>query len=283
MLEGCGADDQDALDAEVAGHDPGCGDGLDGLAEAHLVGDEAPAGAGGEERAFALVVVEVGFHEPIEFAAADAAGESLVDDLAAAGAVAMIGDEGEHVIAAAEIGIDGSGASEEVLESVSAGDLEETAVIELPGDQASKLRRRRFGEAQSHAALGTVLEEQLALLGLVAIAKDLPRAAGAIEPAEDELDVLAGAEGVGGKVGAGAEILGGGVAADDDAIGAFGFGIGDIKVGKDGVVAGVVQNECLLAPNWRRRAACHSSRDISAGLCVREIFFVAATDMMRPP
>ena len=58
VLERGRADDQHALDAEVPGHDLRGGDGLDGLAQAHLVADQAAAGAGGEQRALALVVVE---------------------------------------------------------------------------------------------------------------------------------------------------------------------------------------------------------------------------------
>ena len=66
VLERGGADDEDAFDAEVLGHDLGGGDGLDGLAEAHLVADEAAAGAGGEEDALALVVVERDLEQVLE-------------------------------------------------------------------------------------------------------------------------------------------------------------------------------------------------------------------------
>ncbi len=59
VLERGGADDEDALDAEEAGHDLGGGEGLDGLAEAHLVADQAAAGPRGEQGAFLLVVVEI--------------------------------------------------------------------------------------------------------------------------------------------------------------------------------------------------------------------------------
>ena len=49
MLERRRADDEHALDAEEPGHDLGGGDGLDRLAQAHLVADQAAAGAGGEQ------------------------------------------------------------------------------------------------------------------------------------------------------------------------------------------------------------------------------------------
>ena len=58
VLERRRADDQHALDAEVPRHDLGRGERLDGLAEAHLVADQAAPGPGGEQRPLALVVVE---------------------------------------------------------------------------------------------------------------------------------------------------------------------------------------------------------------------------------
>ena len=50
MLERGGADDQRALDPRRARQDLGCGDGLDRLAQAHVVGEQAAPGARREER-----------------------------------------------------------------------------------------------------------------------------------------------------------------------------------------------------------------------------------------
>ena len=50
--------------AEVAREQLGRGDGLDGLAQAHLVADQRPAGARGEQRAFGLVGVERALQQP---------------------------------------------------------------------------------------------------------------------------------------------------------------------------------------------------------------------------
>ena len=58
VLERGGRDDQHALDAGGAGEDLDGGDGLDRLAQAHVVGDQAAAGLGGEQRPFALIRIE---------------------------------------------------------------------------------------------------------------------------------------------------------------------------------------------------------------------------------
>ena len=63
MLERRRAYHQDALNTEVAREQLGRGDGLDGLAQAHLVADQRAAGARGEQRAFGLVRVELDFQE----------------------------------------------------------------------------------------------------------------------------------------------------------------------------------------------------------------------------
>src|SRR5258706_11914164 len=58
MFERRRADDEDPLDVEMAGHDLGRGDGLDRLAQAHLIADQTPPRSRGEERPFLLVVIK---------------------------------------------------------------------------------------------------------------------------------------------------------------------------------------------------------------------------------
>ena len=64
---------------------------------------------------------------------------------------------------------------------------------------------------------------------------------------ERELDVLAGAERVGGEVRAGAGIVAEGQAANGDAIGIPALRIGDLELGKSGMIAEIAQAKLLLA------------------------------------
>jgi len=88
-----GGHDEHALHAQVLGHDLRRRDRLDGLAQAHLIADEAAPGADGEEGALLLIVVELDFQECIERGAVDAAREGGIDELCPAIAVAHLGDE----------------------------------------------------------------------------------------------------------------------------------------------------------------------------------------------
>src|SRR5207248_2070175 len=117
VFERGGADDEDALDAEVAGHDFGGGQGLDGLAKAHLVADEAAAGTGGEQDRLALVVVKFDPQQVLEGGAADAARKGFGHAPAARFRVAHLGDETENVVVAAQVVLALAGVGEELLEA----------------------------------------------------------------------------------------------------------------------------------------------------------------------
>src|SRR5205807_422985 len=93
-----------------------------------------------------------------------------------------------------------------------------------------------------------VLEEDLAVGRLVAGLQLGPAAALALQFGEGELDVLAGAEGVGGEVGAGAVVVARPGAADLDAVAAPRLWVGDLELGEEAVAAEVLQAEVLLAP-----------------------------------
>src|SRR5207248_10592704 len=82
VLQGGGANDQDTFDAETLTHDLGGGDGLDRLAQAHFVADQAAARLGGKESALTLIVVKRHAQEFLEGRAFDAARKGLRQALA---------------------------------------------------------------------------------------------------------------------------------------------------------------------------------------------------------
>jgi hypothetical protein len=72
VLERGRADDQDAFGGEVAGENFHRRDRLHRLAEAHLVADQGAPGARGEQRAFALVGIELDLEQAFQFGAVGA-------------------------------------------------------------------------------------------------------------------------------------------------------------------------------------------------------------------
>src|SRR5207302_705704 len=95
--------------------------------------------------------------------------------------------------------------------------------------------------------LRAIVNEDLAEGRLIAGLEGGFAAALGFEPAERELDVLAGAQVVGGEVAAGAEVGAQLATADEDAIRALRLRIGDLEFGKDRMVAEVLELERLLA------------------------------------
>src|SRR5262249_61875390 len=73
-----------------------------------------------------------------------------------------------------------------------------------------------------------------------------PPAALALQPGQRELDVLAGAQRVGGEVGAGAGVVAGVRPAHLDAVGVAAGRVGDRELRKDRLLAEVFQAELLL-------------------------------------
>src|SRR5262249_20968108 len=99
--------------------------------------------------------------------------------------------------------------------------------------------------AEAHLPASAVLELNLAVGRLEAGAQGGGPAALALQGGEGELDVLAGAERVGGEVGAGAEVVADARAAHLHAIGVLALGVGDLEEGEDGVIANVLEEEAL--------------------------------------
>lgn len=79
VLERCRTDNQRALDAKLARPDLGRRERLDGLAQPHLIGNQAAAGACREERAFALVLVELTLEQRAEVRVTDTSRKGFSD------------------------------------------------------------------------------------------------------------------------------------------------------------------------------------------------------------
>ena len=136
VLQRRGADDEHPLDAQLPGHDLRSGNGLDRLAEAHLVADQAAARACGEQRAFALVVVKVCFDEGSECGVAGASRKGPRHLPLAAGRVTDLRHEPQHVVIAPEIVRDTRRGGKERLEPTKRCGAETLVAVEVPERQA---------------------------------------------------------------------------------------------------------------------------------------------------
>ena len=97
-------------------------------------------------------------------------------------------------------------------------------------------------------ALGPVAQKQLAVVGLETALQRRPAPAPALQFAEHEFDVLAGAQQIARKVRAGTVIITEAGAANGDAIAAAAGRVVDRELGKHRVIAQVLHREVLFAP-----------------------------------
>ena len=138
VLQRRGRDDQHAFDAGGAGEDLGGGDGLDRLAQAHVVGEQAAAGLGGEQGPFALIRIELGLDELVE---RRALAEGLVDPPRQARPVADLGDERHGVVVAADLVPGGRRLLQKLVEVGEGGFQEPALGVEVPPGERLEVPR----------------------------------------------------------------------------------------------------------------------------------------------
>ena len=124
---------------------------------------------------------------------------------------------------------------------------ERTIGAEEPGGQAGQLNRAVAARPKAHFAAGAVLQENLAIRRLKARLQGGLAAPSAFDTGKRELDVFAGAQGVGGEVGAGTKVVGQAGAADSHTIARLALGIDDFEFREDGMLAEVLDGKILIA------------------------------------
>ena len=120
------------------------GDRLDGLAQAHLVADQAAARPRGEQRPLGLVVVERHLEELLEIGALDSLGIFVFKDLLAPRQVAPLRDRPQHIVPAAQIGIDRLRFGQERIKERDRQGQENALVAEI----ALRSRISSFGQSE---------------------------------------------------------------------------------------------------------------------------------------
>src|SRR2546425_19648 len=111
--------------------------------------------------------------------------------------VAHLGDEAEHVFLAAEIGVQGAGFAEELFESGESLGQQGAFGAEVVSHQPGQLDRTTRAGSKAYLTLGAVLHVDLAEGRLEARRQSRLAAALPFQVSERELEMLAGAQGIG--------------------------------------------------------------------------------------
>ena len=255
VLERRRTDDQHTLDAELARHDLRRGNGLDRLAEPHLVGDQRAAGTGGKQRSLALVCVQLALDQPPPRAVASAARKGLADPFAPARAIAHLGDKPQHVVVAPKVVVDGRRLGQERLECGERLGPQRVLGIEVLRRERRQGAWTRGAAPKLYVALRAVVEDDFTVRWLKAPPEDGCRLPLPLEPPEDELDVFARPQRVGREVRARAIILARLHAANRDAVGAGVLWVTNLEVGEYGRRADVRQRKPLVPSELAAQSA----------------------------
>jgi hypothetical protein len=249
VLERGGAHHQHALHAEVAREELGRGDRLNCLSQPHLVADQHPARARGEQCAFGLERVEPDLQQFGERPVLGALGIGLGQRCVAAFAVTDLGDELPDVIVDFQlVAAPLRGLQQSVQPALSvAGQRPACSDIEQRLRARHQGRRAIGASAKAHPAHAGVVKPDFAVRRHEPTCQRGLAAALALQPGERELDVLAGAQVIGGEIRTGAEILSQCAAADRHAIARAAVGVMHPEVGEHRFAAEILEVETLLA------------------------------------
>jgi hypothetical protein len=252
------------------------GDRLRGLAEPHLVPDEAAPGAGREEGPRALTGMERDAQKAVEGRAVRPARERARDPIVPLPGVAHLGHERECILVAPERGLEAGCLRDELLDRREGVRPQHAGLVEVARREANQGGGRRGPRTEAYRAAGSVREVNFAVRQPNPLPKHRPATGPALEPCERELDVLAGPELVDREVRAGAEVVARLRATDGDAVGLATRRVGDPELGDDRVRADVLQAKALRAAELPASATCHDSSVAPGGGWVRDSFAVAA-------
>src|SRR5579885_1318757 len=222
---------------------------LDGLAESHLIGDETAPRASGEQGTLGLVRIQRRLQQPLQSGTLRTLRVRRLERAAAMSRVAGLGDEIQHIVIAPDLVAALAGVLEEFIELqvlAARKHITGSGAEEQPGSSPQGLRARRAG-AEADLPLAAVAQIDLAVAGPRASAQRPHSSRTTLESRQNEFDVLAGTEIIGGEVRASAEVVSGLPTANGDAIPATALGVGDAVFREDRLVAEILDLESLLA------------------------------------
>ena len=228
----------------------GCGNGLDGLAQAHLVADQRAAGARGEQRAFGLVGVELDLQQLGQAPCPPRlwgrprpapARRRSPSRICATNCQTSSWQRSSWPLSAA------ARSRSSRPSSRSQGSAQPAAASNSCRACCQQRRRAALAGTKAHMSSAGIVEPDLAVLGLETARQRGLAAALLGQAGERELDVLAGAQVVGREVGAAAEVAAQRAAADGHAVARAALRVVHAEVGEHRFVPQVLQLEGLFA------------------------------------
>ena len=172
--------------------------------------------------------------------------EGFLDALHTLFGVAHLGHEAQGIVVATQIMVETPRIIQELLQPGEGIGPDRALGIEIVRRQARDLDRTGRSRPEAHFAASAIVEINLAVRRLKPGLQITSGGAFAFQFGQCELDVLAGAERVGGKVGAGAIIVARLRAANEDAVTALTLRVGHLEFGEDRMLADVLDKKVLL-------------------------------------
>ena len=180
------------------------GDRLYGLAQAHIVADQGPAGPHRKQRALGLIGIERRLQKRQQLGIGSTAWEQLFELCGPPVRIPPSRDEIESVVVGPQLMAGLGRRGHEMIEFAEALVVQHPVVFGVEQSRGGLPQRWRTicSGAKMHAAFAFIAQIQLGKCGLVAARKHRLRAAFFLQPGKREFDVLAGAQFAGGIIGA---------------------------------------------------------------------------------
>ncbi len=225
------------------------GNGLDGLAQSHLVADQRAAGPHREQRALGLIGIERHLQQGPQPRIGGAARKQLLELRGPTVRVPPSRDKIEGIVIGTQLVTAVARHGHELLELAQPllGQHPVAFDIEQGGGGLAHRRRTIRSGAKMHAAPAVIAQVQLGKRRLVAARERPPRAALFHQPGQCEFEVLAGAQLAGGIIGARTEVAAGPQAANRHPVTGFRNRIADPELGKERFAGQIFEAEGLLA------------------------------------
>ena len=190
------ADHQHPCDAEMPRQYFRCGNGLDGLAQPHLVADQCPAGPDREQRAFGLIRIERDMQKRPESGVGSSPREKSRQLRGPALRVPSSRDEIERIVISAELVTRLRRQGHQQLDTVEAVIRQHpvTTKVEHPSGGLAQCRRAVCSGPEMDAARAVVAQIQLGKSRSIPARERGLGATLLLQPRQRELDMLAGAE-----------------------------------------------------------------------------------------
>ena len=183
----------------MTGQDFHCGDGLNGLAQTHVVTDQRTAGAHGKQCAFGLIRIERRLQQSMQLWVSRATRKQPGEFLGPAVGIPASRDEIERVIVGAQLMSALRCQADEIVEFAQTVLRQEAVAVQIeqPGGHLPQFRRTIGSSAEMQATTTLVAQVEFGKRRLIASGERRFGAALLLQLSKHEFEMLAGPELVG--------------------------------------------------------------------------------------